>query len=103
MSMANTPHATQGPSWATGASGVTTVVRSASAMLPFVGEDGRSYGLVVNNQFQPSPIMLAGSSTTNVAVTLTPGRNHICALADTNQQSAAQEVARECIDVIYVP
>ncbi len=100
VNMATSPHAHQGPSWATTA---TTIVQTANANLPLIGESGRTYGLIVNGTVIAAGITLAGTSTTNVPVTLTAGRNKVCAVADTNSTSSGNDFALECLDVVYLP
>jgi hypothetical protein len=98
-SMATNPHAHQGPAWGTGA---MTIVRASSVNLPLVGESGRTYGLIVNGAAIKAGVTLSGTTTTSVPVTLTAGRNHVCAVADNDSTSSGNDVALECIDVVYL-
>lgn len=98
--MANTPSAKQGPMWAVGA---PTVVRTAQAKLPLVGENGRSYGILVNTTLLPTPVTLTGTNQIDVNVTVVEGHNKVCTVADTNTQSAAHDVAINCIDIVFLP
>jgi hypothetical protein len=99
--MAVTPAPTQGASWAVGAGAAPTIVRTATPMLPLVGNPGNTYGVRVGSAV--SSVTLVGQATTNAQVTLQPGRNQVCAVADGQIASASSDVALDCIDVAYVP
>jgi hypothetical protein len=96
------PTATQGPSWAVGTGGAPAIARATQTTLPFIGQSGRSYAIIVN-AVATTPVMLTTSSTAAVPVSLKPGHNAVCAIADGNAGNAGNEVARECIDVTLLP
>ncbi len=92
--MANTPNAVRGPAWGAAVPSLTT---TSPLTVEFRGQPGRSFDLRVNDQ--PAGTAMPGvNGDVDLEVTLRPGRNRLCGVAQSGMLIAE---SLSCVDLFY--